>query len=151
MSLESDIKSFVKSVGLELYDTAIVSENDETIYRVSVIATKLMQDGKKVGVSMDQCVELTRMISPLLDVTPPVSGDYRLEVGSPGIERRISNMGQFEKSIGEKISILKTDKQKLKGLLLKAENNKILLDTDNGEVEIDFQEISKAKTYFEWQ
>ncbi len=150
MSLESDIKSFVKSVGLELYDAGIVTENEETIYRVSVIATNLTEDGKKVGVSMEQCVSLTHMISPFLDVTPPVSGDYRLEVGSAGIERKISNMGQFEKSLGEKISILKNDKHKLKGKLLKAENNKIFLDTEDGEVIVDFSEISKAKTYFEW-
>ena len=150
MSLESDIKSLVKSVDLELYDTAIVNENDETIYRVSVLSTKLTEDGKKVGVSMDKCVELTHMISPLLDVTPPVSGDYRLEVGSPGIERKISNMSQFKKSIGEKVSILQVNKEKHRGKLIKVEENKIFLEEENAEVEIDFNNIAKAKTYFEW-
>ena len=150
MSLESDIKSLVESVDLELYDTAIVSENDETIYRVSVISTKLNDDGKKVGVSMEGCVELTHLISPLLDVTPPVSGDYRLEVGSPGIERKLSNLAQFKKSFGEKVSILTSDKEKYKGILLKVESNTIYLDVEDKEVAIDFNNIAKAKTYFEW-
>ncbi len=78
MSLESDINSLVASVDLELYDTVVVSENDETIYRVSIISKEVI-DGKRTGVSLDKCVELTHLISPLLDVTPPVSGDYRLE------------------------------------------------------------------------
>lgn len=150
MSLQSDIKSLVESVDLELYDTAIVSENDETIYRVSVISTKLSEDAKKVGVGMEECVELTHLISPLLDVTPPVSGDYRLEVGTPGIERKLSNLAQFKKSLGEKVSILTTDKKKYRGLLLKVESNTIYLEVEEKEVEIEYSNISKAKTYFEW-
>lgn len=149
MSLESDINSFVKSVDLELYDTSVVSENDETIYRVSVISKEIV-DGKRSGVSLDACVNLTHLISPLLDVTPPVSGDYRLEVGSPGIERKLSSLKHFLLSIGEKVSLLLTNKEKYKGKLIKVQDSKIFLNVDDEEVEIDFHEILKAKTYFEW-
>lgn len=149
MSLESDIASLVSSVGLELYDTSIVNENGDTIYRISVISTEL-EDGKKKGVSMDSCVELTHMISPLLDVTPPVSGEYRLEVGSPGIERKLSTLKQFTLSVGEKVSLSLKDKSKLKGLLTKVEDSKLFVKTDDEETSVDFGEISKAKTYFEW-
>jgi len=149
MSLQSDINSLDKSLDLELYDTAIVNENDETIYRVSVTTTEIV-DGKKKGVSMDACVELTHLISPLLDVTPPVSGDYRLEVGSPGIERKLSNIAHFSKSIGEKVSILASNKEKYKGLLTKVEGSKIFLDVDGEEIVLEFNDINKAKTYFEW-
>jgi len=149
MSLQNDIESLVKSVGLELYDTAIVSENGETIYRVSVISTDI-KDGKRVGVSLDSCVELTHLISPLLDVTPPVSGEYRLEVGSPGIERKLSNISHFSKSLGERVALTLSDKQKLRGILTKVEGSKIFVDVDGEIVEVDFDDISKAKTYFQW-
>jgi ribosome maturation factor RimP len=149
MSLQSDIESIVKSVGLELYDTAIVNENDETIYRVSVISNEL-KDGKKVGVSLDSCVELTHLISPLLDVTPPVSGEYRLEVGSPGIERKLTTISQFSKSIGERVALTLGDKTKLRGTLTKVEGSKIFADIDGDINEVDFNDINKAKTYFEW-
>ena len=149
MSLESDINSLVKSVDLELYDTTVVSENDETIYRVSVIS-KEITDGKRAGVSLDSCVELTHLISPLLDVTPPVSGDYRLEVGSPGIERKLSTLKHYLLSIGEKVSLLLLDKKKYRGTLLKVQDSKIFIDVDGEEVEVDFYDINKAKTYFEW-
>ena len=149
MSLQSDIKSLVVSVDLELYDTAIVSENDETIYRVSVIS-KEIKDGKRAGVSLDDCVELTHLISPLLDVTPPVSGDYRLEVGSPGIERKLANISQFKLSLGERVSLLLPEKQKVRGILTKVEGSKIFVDTEEESVEVEFNDIIKAKTYFEW-
>jgi len=149
MSLQSDIESIVKSVGLELYDTTIVSENDETIYRVSIISNEI-KDGKRVGVSLDSCVELTHLISPLLDVTPPVSGEYRLEVGSPGIERKLVNLSHFSKSLGDKVALALSDKTKVRGTLTKVEDSKVFVDVDGEINEIDFNDINKAKTYFEW-
>ena len=149
MSLESDINSFVNSVDLELYDTSIVSEGEETIFRVSVLSREI-EDGKRKGVSLDSCVELTHMISPLLDVTPPVSGDYRLEVGSPGIERKLASVAQFSMSIGEKISLLLKDKSKIRAKLTKVLDSKIIYEIDGVESSIDYGEIAKAKTYFEW-
>ncbi len=149
MSLHSDINSLVTSVDLELYDTTIVNEGDDTIYRVSIIS-KEVKDGKRAGVSLDSCVELTHLISPLLDVTPPVSSDYRLEVGSPGIERKMTTINHFKLSIGEKVSILCDDKTKYKGLLTKVEGSKIFIDIEGEISEVEFSDIIKAKTYFEW-
>ncbi|MDA7818032.1 ribosome maturation factor [Sulfurimonas sp.] len=149
MSLESDINSLVQSVDLELFDTSIVSEGEETIYRVGVLSTEV-EDGKRKPVSLDACVELTHLISPLLDVTPPVSGDYRLEVGSPGIERKLTSIKQFSMSTGEKVSLLMSDKSKIKALLIKVEDSKIFLEVDGEEKSVDYGEITKAKTYFEW-
>jgi len=148
MSLHSDIESLVSSLNLELYDSAVVSENDETIYRVSVIS-KTIVDGKRAGVSLDECVELTHLISPLLDVTPPVSGEYRLEVGSPGIERKLVTLNHFKMSVGENISfgILK---DKIKGLLQKVEGSKLFVLVDDELTEFEFNDIKKARTYFEW-
>lgn len=149
MSLEKDIESFVKSLDLELYDISIVRDGDDSIYRVSVLSTEI-DNGKRKGVSLDECVHLSRLISPLMDVTPPVSGDYRLEVGSPGIERKVTTLKQFELSVGEKVSIVLKSKEKYKGTLLKVEGPAIFLDVEGEEISVDFPQIVKAKTYFEW-
>ena len=148
MSLEKDIESFVKSVDLELYEISTVSEFDETIYRISVVSTEI-EDGKRKPVSLDECAELSHLISPLLDVTPPVSGDYRMEVGSPGIERKLTKIKHYEMSIGERVSLL-LGKEKLRGILTKIEDTKIFVDVDGEETSVDFGEVTKAKTYFEW-
>ncbi len=144
MSLEHDIKSMVESIGLTLYDTSIANENDETIYRVNVMS--------KEGVSMDQCVEATKLLSPLLDVTPPISGEYRLEVGSPGIERKLKTLSHFQHSIGEKVKITTLDKLKIRGEILSVEGDTVSVDDTISllEVDIKLSEVSKASTFFEW-
>jgi len=149
MSLQSDIESIIKSVGLELYDTVIVNEFDETIFRVSVISPEF-EDGKRKSVPLDAYVELTHMLSPLLDVTAPVSGEYRLEVGSPGIERKLTNLGHFKKSIGEDVSLLLADKEKIKAKLTAVDGNKLTFTKDDESFDVDFNDVKKAKTYFEW-
>lgn len=142
MSLESDIKSLVESIGLHLYDTAIVTENSETIYRVNVIG--------EGGTTLDQCVEATKLISPLLDVTPPVQGEYRLEVSSPGIERKLKTLEHFRFSVGEKVKLTLQDKTKLRGELKAVEDGTVTLETEEGERRVAFGDIVKAATYFEW-
>ncbi|MBU0631127.1 ribosome maturation factor [bacterium] len=144
MSLETDIKSIVESVGLMLYDTVITSENGETIFRVSV------KDKEGKGVNLDRCVEITHLINPLLDVTPPVSGEYRLEVGTPGIERKLVKLENFENSIGEKVSITTRAKEKISGVLKGVLDGNLYLKVDHEEVVIPFSDVVKARTYFEW-
>jgi ribosome maturation factor RimP len=144
MSLESDIKSVVESLGLRLYDITTLSENDETIYRVNISSP---DEG---GVKMDQVVTVTKLISPLLDVTPPLRGEYRLEVSSPGIERRLKTLSHFECSLGEKVRVQTLDKTKLQGTLKSVEGETITIETEEGEKSLSFNDISKASTYFEW-
>jgi len=144
MSLESDIKSMVESLGLRVYDIATVTENEETIYRVDVTSPTTE------AVSMDQVVEVTKMISPLLDVTAPVRGEYRLEVGSPGIERKLKSLSHFECSIGEKLRVQTTEEKKLRGTLKSVDGNKITLETEEGEKTFVYGDVIKASTYFEW-
>lgn len=143
MSLESDIKKIVESIGLALYDTQILNENENTIYRVSITA--------RGGVTLDQCTQVTHLINPLLDVTPPMSGEYRLEVSSPGIERRLKTLDHFKQSVGEKALVNLIGKEKFEGEILEVVGEEItLLTDDNGEQKIPFRSISKAKTYFQW-
>lgn len=143
MSLENDIKKLIESIGLSLYDTATLNENGHTIYRISVT--------KSGGVSLDECVEATHLISPLLDVTPPVSGEYRLEVSSPGIERKLKTFEHFVQSVGEKVQLSTMEKEKLEGELVAAENDEVTIKDKEGTTHtVPFRSVSKARTYFEW-
>jgi len=143
MSLESDIKNVVESMDLSLYDIVTVSEGGDTIYRVLI--------NSKEGISLDKCAEVTRVLNPLLDVTPPVKGDYRLEVSSPGIERKLKTLKHFSSSIGEKVKAVLISNEVLRGPLLSVEGNTITIEDEQvGKQSIPFDEILKASTYFEW-
>ncbi|MDF1880702.1 ribosome maturation factor RimP [Sulfurimonas sp. MAG313] len=143
MSLESDIKSVVESMDLSLYDIMTVSEGGDTIYRILINSAE--------GISLDKCGEVTRVLNPLLDVTPPVKGDYRLEVSSPGIERKLKTLKHFSASIGEKVKVVLISNEVLQGPLVKLDGNKITINDEQvGEQTIPFDEVIRAATYFEW-
>ncbi len=140
--IESKISPILESLNLALYDTEIVKEADSLIYRIYVT--------KEGGVALDNIVEATKQISPILDVYPPVSGEYRLEVSSPGVERNLKKIEHFQKSIGEQVQLKLKDKTKVKGTLLEVNGNNIAIEV-KGEKEIyNLEAISKAKTVFDW-
>jgi ribosome maturation factor RimP len=142
MSLEESIEKIVRSHGAEFYDTETVHENDQTIYRVYIT-----QEG---GVDLDTCAEISNDISPLLDVHPPVSGNYFLEVSSPGIERTLKKPRHFKSAVGERVKLKIAGGEKLKGILESADEKGITLKNKEGKHHFDYPQILKARTYFDW-
>lgn len=146
MSLEEDIKNMAASLGLDVYDTVISSRDGDAIFEVMVTSK---EEG---SVSLDRCAELSHLLSPLLDVTPPMKGEYRLEVGTPGIERRLKTIEHFQNSIGELVKATLIIGDFYKGKLLKVEGENITIDdiATGKEQTFALSELQKARTYFEW-
>lgn len=145
MSLETDIRLMIESQGLTLYDTQTSNSPEAS----GMKTFEILLQGKN-GVSLEQCAEVSRLLSPLFDVTPPVSGEYRLEVGTPGIERKLKTVEHFEHSIDELVKVTLITGELFQGKLLKIEDKNITIETKNGEEVVDFAEVLKARTYFEW-
>ena len=142
MSLEESIKLAVESLGANLYDIVSAKEHDRNIFRVLITAEN--------GISLDKCAEISRMISPILDVDEPMGGEYILEVSSPGIERKLRKKEHFLASVGEKVKIKNFATEVFKGELIFADNEKIVVKTEFGDDEIKYDNILAAATYFEW-
>ena len=142
MNLEVQIAKIIEANGAFLYDTEIVTEFDETIFRVLVT--------KVGGVKLDLCASISHELSPFLDVHPPMSQAYRLEISSPGIERKLSKPSHFENAVGEKIKIKLGEGQKLKGTLKSADKQNITIETKAGEETYSYDALNTCKTYFEW-
>lgn len=142
MNLETQIAKIIEANGADLYDIEVVTEFEETIFRVLVT--------KAGGVNLDLCATISHELSPFLDVHPPMSERYRLEISSPGIERKLSKPVHFKNAIGEKVKLKTKSGDKLKGTLKRVEKNGIVIETKQGEESLEYGEISTAKTYFEW-
>jgi ribosome maturation factor RimP len=142
MNLETQIAKIVEAKGADLYDIEIVTEFDETIFRVLVT--------KAGGVDLDLCADISHELSPFLDVHPPMSQRYRLEVSSPGIERKLTKLVHFKNAIGEKVKLKIAGGEKLKGTIKSADNEGIVLETTQGEERFAYGDIRTAKTYFDW-
>lgn len=142
MSLEEKIAKIVEAGGAKLYDTEVATEFDDTIYRVYITAPE--------GVSLDQCAEISNELSPFLDVHPPVQGAYRLEVSSPGIERKLTKRKHFEQSVGDKVKAKILGGEKIKGVLKSADEKGIVVETKEGEKPYTYDQLGTVKTYFEF-
>jgi len=142
MNLEESIEIAVQGCGAEIYDIVTLKENDKNVFRIYVTA--------KDGISLDKCAEISRMISPILDIEEPMKGNYNLEVSSPGIERKLKRPQHYKASIGEKVKLKDFNKDTIKGELIFADDNEIKIKTEHGEEIIAYDEISTATTYFEW-
>ena len=104
---------------------------------------------KPGGVTLDDCVIVSRQISDLLDVKIETEETYRLEVSSPGPDRPLGNALDFEKFKGN-VAKIKThqpvDGQKnFKGVLLGISEGTVKLLVNEKTVAIPFQEITKAR------
>ncbi|MCR2113624.1 ribosome maturation factor RimP [Campylobacter upsaliensis] len=137
-----NLKALCEEAGVELYDSELVSENSKKIYRIYIM--------KEGGVSLEDCARLSEILSPIFDVEPPVSGEYFLEVSSAGLERKLSTLEHFEKSVGEMLKITTSEKEKIQGKLLKVEGENIFLQDEKAEICIEFSQVKKAKTFIEW-
>jgi len=142
MNLDTQIAKIVEANGAALYDTEVVTEFDETIFRVLIT--------KVGGVSLDLCATISHELSPFLDVHPPMSERYRLEISSPGIERKLTKPVHFKNAIGEKVKLKITGGDKLKGILKSADNDGIVVEAKQGEESFSYGQLGTAKTYFDW-
>ena len=142
MNLDTQIAKIIEANGAALYDTEVVTEFDETIYRVLITKTG--------GVNLDLCASISHELSPFLDVHPPMNGQYRLEVSSPGIERKLVKPVHFQNAVGEKVKIKLGGGEKLKGLLKSADDKGIVVETKAGEESYSYDALNTCKTYFEW-
>ena len=140
-------KKVVEDCGVSLYDTEIVSDGKNKIVRVYIMA--------EGGVSLDQCSKVTKIISPILDLDPPLQGRYTLEVSSPGIERKLMSKEHFKYAVGENVKVTIQDGDvgvKIKGKLISFDGESLVVnDTNSKEYkEFPYIEIIKAKTYYQW-
>ncbi|WP_257914364.1 ribosome maturation factor RimP [Campylobacter lari] len=139
-----NLEALCKEAGLSFYDDELTSENGRKIYRIYV--------QKEGGVNLDDCARLSEILSPIFDVEPPVSGEYFLEVSSCGLERKLSKIEHFAKSINELVKITTSEKEKLKAKIIGVEDENITLENlENQEkTTINFSDIRKAKTFIQW-
>lgn len=103
---------------------------------------------KKGGVTVDDCADVSRQVSAILDVEDPIADKYNLEVSSPGLDRPLFTLSQFEHFVGEEIAvhlrIPVQDRRKWQGKLEKIENDMLTLIVDGQPQVLVFGNVQKA-------
>jgi ribosome maturation factor RimP len=99
--------------------------------------------------AVDDCAEISRSVSALLDVADPIAGSYTLEISSPGIDRPLVRAEDYDRFSGFEARIelgrLVDGRRRLRGRLLGTIAGTVRLATDTGEVRIPLDAILRAK------
>ena len=104
-------------------------------------------DGRNMTV--DDCTEISRSISAILDVEDPIRGAYTLEVSSPGIDRPLTQLKDFDRFAGHHAKVELTEpidgRRRFKGRIEGREDGRIRLALTDGVVSLPFEGIANAQ------
>lgn len=132
----------VSALGLELLGVEFAPSGGRSLLRLYI-------DAPGRHVTLDDCEVASREVSAVLDVNDPISGQYTLEVSSPGIDRPLFTVEHFSRFVGEqaKVSLRlpMEGRRRLQGAILRVEDDSIVLQVGESEIRIPHDNIEKAR------
>ena len=139
----------LKNLGYHLIRVKLINTNSKKTLQ---IMAERIKDKK---MEIEDCVFLSKHISTFLEVEDPISSSYFLEVSSGGVARPLTMIDDYESFKYNKAKIVlkekflgkKTYRGFLKGV---DKNGKILLETENHKIKLNFLEIEKANIDLNW-
>lgn len=146
----------VEALGMELLGVEFLPMPGGSLLRLYIdrpgAAPGAEMEGQ--GVTVDDCEEVSREVSAQLDVEDPISGNYTLEVSSPGLDRPLFTPEQVARFAGEMVKVglkLPQDgRRRLQGRVIAVEGEAIRLDVDGEPFEIAFGNVDRARLVPDW-
>ncbi len=132
----------VSALGYELLGIEYISQGKHSVIRIFIDSDN--------GINLDDCQKVSRQVSGILDVEDPITGEYSLEVSSPGTERPLFTLEHYVQFTGQPVFLrfygMIEKRRKLKGHIVSVEESKITISELDTELEfvIDFDDIDKA-------
>ena len=143
---EALLMPILDEFGFELWDVEYVKEGSEYYLRAYI--------DKEGGITIDDCVDVSRKLSDKLDEDDFIDGEYILEVSSPGLGRTLKSDRDFSKSIGRDTDIKlykPIDKVKeFEGILKAFDNDTLTFLIDGNERVSNKSEVASVKLHVEF-
>lgn len=129
-----------EALGYELWGVEYLSHAKQSIVRIYI--------DRADGVNIDDCAKLSRQVSGIFDVEDPIMGEYTLEVSSPGMDRPLFKLDQYQQYIGSQVKVrLRTafeGRRNFTGQLTGVEGDDVVVAVDENEYLLPFELIDKA-------
>ena len=140
--VEALVRPTVEGFGLRLWDVRFEKEGPDWFLRVLI--------DRDEPLDTDTCEAVSRAIDPLLDEADPIEQSYYLEVGSPGLGRKLTRPEHYEAVKGQKISVKlfranEYGTKEFSGILTGREGNTITVETENGTVNFEASAASTVR------
>lgn len=130
----------VTALGYEMWGLEYLTHGGQTVLRVFIDSEN--------GINVDDCAAVSRQVSAVLDVEDPISGEYNLEVSSPGMDRPLFTLDQFQRYSGEQVKIrLRSPfegRRNFSGRLVGVEADEVVVAVDEHEYLLPIELIDKA-------
>ena len=135
------IEPVISDMGFELVRVRLMSGEESTL--------QIMADRMFGGIEVDDLADISISVSAVLDVEDPILDAYNLEVSSPGIDRPLTRLKDFESFEGYEAK-LETDelidgRRRFKGVLAGVEEGEVLINLSEGTIGLKFDWLSEAK------
>jgi len=141
--LEALIAPTVEAMGYDLVRVSLGGGRQSA--RLQVMAER--KDG--VPMTVDDCAEISRTLSAVLDVEDPIEGSYTLEVSSPGIDRPLVKAADFDRFKGYEARFESArpieGRRRFQGRLKGVEEGAVRIDCEGAEFKVPLDEVQKAK------
>lgn len=129
-------------LGYDLWDVCFEKEGSVRYLRIYI--------DKEDGITIDDAEKMTRPVNEILDREDPIKESYILEVGSPGIERKLWRGYQFEASLGmevvlSKVHVPKGEEKEVRGILEAFDSESVTI----GKERYPLDNVSYVKVYEE--
>lgn len=138
--LQELIEPGVVALGVELWGIEYISQGRHNTLRIYIDSEN--------GIDVDDCARVSHQVSGVLDVEDPITGQYTLEVSSPGMDRPLFTLEQFAAYVGSQVQVrLRVafeGRRKFKGLLNGVEGDDVLVVVDNEEYLLPIDYIDRA-------
>ena len=142
----------VVSLGLELLGIEYLPAPGGATVRLYIDVPQVDSDTRLVGI--EDCESVSREVSAQLDVEDPISGNYTLEVSSPGLDRPLFSAAQFQRFIGETAKVTlklpQDGRRRLQGKIVQVQDDSIVFALETGEFEVAAENIEKGRLVPDW-
>src|SRR6056297_3987400 len=135
------ITPVLEDMGFELVRVRLMGGKTATL--------QIMAERADGGIEVDDCADISTAVSAIMDVEDPIEDTYTLEVSSPGIDRPLTRLKDFEEFEGYEAKLETADlidgRKRFKGVLAGVEDDEVLINIEEGTVGLKFDWLSDAK------
>ncbi len=139
--LQALLAPTVEALGFELWGLEYLTQGKHSTLRLYI-------DGEN-GIQVDDCAKVSEQVGAVLDVEEPISGEYVLEVSSPGLDRRLFRLEQYAAYAGEEVEVKLRrpfdGRRKFRGILRGTENEDVVVLVDDHEYLLPFGDVDRAQ------
>lgn len=141
-------ESTADGYGVQVVDVELAGNLRKPIVKVFI--------DKENGVTLEDCEKFSRALSAILDVEDLIQTSFTLEVSSPGLDRPLNGMKDFQRNVGKLVRVITKDSVNKQNffvgriIVADGDNLKLLVENKN-EISIPFAQISKARLEIEFK